>query len=182
MTGTDARVSILLQMRPPDLIIGPRDNPQTLRYHIFKWRGFQLALHKWLRSDDDRALHDHSSWNVSFILNGGYWELVREICRDQAWCNARSPVDAAKGSDGVWRTDRWHYRRPWRFYSRPAAEAHRIVIPEGSRPVWTIWFRGRPFREWGFHCPKGWRHWKEYRNTRDYSTPGSASETGRGCD
>lgn len=149
-------------MRTPDLIIGPRDNPQTLRYHILKWRGFQFSLHKWLRSDDDRALHDHSGWNVSFILNGGYWELVRTYEPRMI--------------------DRWHYRRPWRFYARRAATAHRIALPAGQRPVWTLWLRGPPMREWGFHCPKGWRHWKEYCNTRDYSTPGSASEIGPGCD
>lgn len=152
-------------MRTPDLIIGPRDNPQTLRYHIFKWRGFQFSLHKWLRSDDDRALHDHSGWNVSLILNGGYHELVRTL----------NPYE------GRAYMDQWHWRRPWRLYARPAATPHRIAIPLHARPVWTLWLRGPPMREWGFHCPKGWRHWKEYCNTRDYSTPGSASEIGPGC-
>lgn len=154
-------------MRPPDLIIGPRHNPQTLRWHIVKFRGWQFALHKWMRSDDDRALHDHSGHNISLILSrAGYWELVRTL----------NPYEGRAYMDA------WHWRRAWRLYFRRADQPHRIALSPGLGPVWTLWLRFPPIREWGFHCPKGWRHWKEYCNTRDYSTPGSASEIGPGCD
>jgi hypothetical protein len=143
-------------MRKPDLIIGPASNPQTLRWHIFKWRGWQLALHKWCRSDDDRALHDHSGHNVSLILTGGYFEVLQ---------------------GGVER-----FRWPLVPYFRRADLPHCIKLPSGGKPVWTLWLRWPPSREWGFHCPKGWRHWKEYTSTRDYSAPGSISEVGPGCD
>lgn len=151
-------------MRGPDLTIGPRDAPQTLRWHIFRWRGWQLALHKWLRSDDDRALHDHSGHNLSIILNKGYWELVR--------------TQTSKGA--VY--DLWRYRRPFVPYFRRADAAHRIALAPATAPVWSLWLRWPPIREWGFHCPKGWRHWKDYCDTRDYSTPGSSSTVGPGCD
>lgn len=141
-------------MRPPDLTIGPRDNPQTERWHIFKWRGFQLALHKWHRSDDDRALHDHTAWNVSVLLNRPY----REIFADRE-------------------VTRWPFVPVFRRGETP----HRIAL-FNRRPVWTLWLRGPPVREWGFHCPKGWRHWKEYIGERDYRVPGSTSTVGRGCD
>lgn len=160
-------------MRGPDLIIGPRTRPQTLRWHLVRVRGWQLALHKWLRSDDDRALHDHSGHNVSFILNGGYWELVRE----------RIVVPCPISDKGAWvHRDTWHWRRPFVPYFRRADVPHRVALNPGAKPVWSIWLRWPPIREWGFHCPKGWRHWKEYCNTRDYSKPGSASEIGPGCD
>jgi hypothetical protein len=142
-------------MRRPDLTIGPLDNPQTLRWHLLRIRGWQLALHKWLRSDDDRALHDHSSFNVSLILNGGYYELF-------SWGVA--------------------WRRPWRLYFRRAETPHRVMLPRNSGPVWSLWLRGPPFRNWGFHCPKGWRPWQEYVAERDYSAPGSTSTVGKGCD
>lgn len=166
-------------MRHPDLIIGPRNNPQTLRWHIFRWRGWQFSLHKWLRSDDDRALHDHSGHNVSIILNGGYWEVLREwlpensIFRIDSWMHA---------GDGEYYRLVKHWRRPLVPYFRRAEIPHRIALADDGRPVWTLWLRWPPIREWGFHCPKGWKHWKEYCNTRDYSTPGSASEIGPGCD
>jgi hypothetical protein len=142
-------------VRKPDLIIGPRDNPQTLRWHIFRWRGWQLSLHKWLRSDDDRALHDHSGNNLSIILTGGYWEVLRG-------CTC--------------------FRWPLVPYFRRADVPHRIVLPSDGKPVWSLWLRWPPIREWGFHCPKGWRHWKDYVAERDYSTPGSVSSVGPGCD
>jgi hypothetical protein len=140
-------------MRKPDLIIGSRDNPQTLRWHLLKWRGWQLALHKWCRSDDDRALHDHSGHNISFLLFGGYWEVTADATR---------------------------WRRPFVPYFRRADLPHRIEL--AYSPIWSLWLRFPPIREWGFHCPKGWRHWKEYLNARDYLAPGSTSEIGPGCD
>jgi hypothetical protein len=146
-------------MRQPDLTIGPADNPQTLRWHIFRSRGWQLSLHKWLRSDDDRALHDHSGHNISIILNHGYYEVL-----SHAW----EP-----------------YNCKFRFilwpYFRRAGVPHRIQL-SGYVPVWSLWLRWPPIREWGFHCPKGWRHWKEYCDTRDYSASGSTSWVGPGCD
>lgn len=157
-------------MRRPDLIIGPRDNPQTLRWHIFRWRGWQLSLHKWLRSDDDRALHDHSGHNLSIILNGGYWEVVRQ----------RHPP-YADYPQTAYVVDEVHFRWPLVPYFRRAEEPHRIALPSDGKPVWSIWLRWPPIREWGFHCPKGWRHWQEYCSTRDYSAPGSTSEVGPGC-
>ena len=160
-------------MRTPDLIIGPRHNPQTLRWHIFKCRGWQLSLHKWMRSDDDRALHDHSGHNLSIILSrAGYWELVRH----------RVVVPCPISDKGAWtNVDRWHWRRAWRLYFRRADQPHRVALSPGSAPIWTLWLRFPPIREWGFHCPKGWRHWKEYTGNRDYYGVGE-STGGKGCD
>ena len=139
-------------MRTPDLIIGPRDNPYMYRWHLLRFRGWQLSLHKIWRSDDDRALHDHSGDNLSIILKGQYTEL---------------PDRQVYGAGNV--------------IFRKAEKAHRLVLDEG-KPVWTLWLRWPPRREWGFHCPKGWRHWKQFVKTPDYSTPGSVSEAGPGCD
>jgi len=130
-----------------------------LRWHIFRWRGWQFALHKWLRSDDDRALHDHSAENLSIILNSGYFEVL---------------------SHG-WQPLRIKFRWPLVPYFRRADVPHRIILPSGGKPVWSLWLRWPPVRQWGFYCRSGWRHWKDYTNTRDYSAPGSVSEVGPGC-
>lgn len=147
-------------MWKPDLIIGPPHAPQTLRWHIFKWCGWQLALHKWLRSDDDRALHDHSADNVSLLLTGGYWDISYR--------------------DGKYRVD---FRWPLIPYFRKAETPHRVRLLSNGKPVWSLWLRLPPRREWGFMCPNGWRHWRDYVNNRssDYYADGT-SEVGRGCD
>src|ERR1700744_3906355 len=113
-------------MRKPDLIIGSPAHPVYYRWQLFKCRGFQLCLHKWLRSDDDRALHDHSGDNISLILNGGYIEVL--------------PTG---------RKFRW----PLRPYFRRAQDPHRVELLS-AEPVWSLWFRWPPRREWGFWCPK----------------------------
>lgn len=166
-------------MRKPDLIIGSRDNPQTLRWHIVCWRGWQLALHKWCRSDEDRALHDHSGNNVSLILSPqGYNEIVRERAHDEDYpCE---PVGWIHAGDGEFYRDVTVRRRAWIPYFRRAEAPHRIALRD-ARPVWSLWLRWPPHREWGFWCPRGWRHWKDFLGQRDYNADG-ISEVGRGCD
>lgn len=140
-------------MRKPDFVIGPAHNPQTLRWHLLRWRGWQVALHRWCRSDSDRALHDHVGDNISILLTGCYVEWFSHS----------------------WEFLHWKIRWPFIPYFRKAEQPHRIELFWG--PVWTLWIRWPPRREWGFYCKQGWRHWKEYVSERD-----SVSTVERGCD
>lgn len=46
--------------RAPDFYIGGNANPYLLRWWVIpRNRFFNVYLHKFLRDDDDRALHDH---------------------------------------------------------------------------------------------------------------------------
>lgn len=118
-----------------------------------------LYLHQFLRDDDDRALHDHPSWAVSFILRGEYIEHT-----------------IAEG--GI------HHRRIYRAGSLrflPTRHAHRIqldgVAPNKRVPCWTLFLFGPTVRAWGFHCPeRGWVHWQEF------TAAGKPGEIGPGCD
>jgi hypothetical protein len=139
-------------VRRPDLIIGPKEAPQTLRWHLFRWRGFQIALHRWVRSDNDRALHDHTAGNISILLTGRYLEVFSHS----------------------WEPLCWKLRRRFVPYYRKADTPHRVFLHEG--PIWTLWIRFAPWRQWGFYCPKGWRHWRQYTDERDMGL------VGRGCD
>jgi hypothetical protein len=158
-------------MRPPDLYIGPKSNPQTSRWHLLRWRGLQVALHRWHRSDDDRALHDHSGHNVSILLTGCYTEITYDKRADPT----RVPVAAAVFPFGYVRRK----RIPFVPYFRFAAKPHRVELTSG--PIWSLWIRFPPIREWGFWCRSGWKHWKDYCGSRDYSAPGSESVVGEGC-
>lgn len=151
-------------MRPPDLTIGPRDNPQTHRWHLWlpRWvskKGFRLNLHRWHRSDDDRALHDHRGDSLSIVLWGGYSEITSHAweSRKARWCG------------------------PGAVIFRKAELPHRIELPPGHGAVWSLWLRWPFRREWGFYCPKGWKPYGDYISERDYTVPGSTSTIGKGC-
>jgi hypothetical protein len=138
--------------REPDLYIGGRRNPYLLRWYLIpRNRWFNVYLHKFMRDDDDRALHDHPWASISFVLWGGYRELYRLNGRD-----VERTVTAGM------------------VLFRPAEFSHRVMLGGGT--CWTLFVTGPRQREWGFHCPHGWRHWREF-------TSGDHGETvGRGCD
>ena len=133
--------------RPPDFIIGSVEIPYMDRWWIIPcnhW--FNIYLHHFKRSDDDRALHDHPWWNVSILLSGRYIEHT---------------------------PDHSYIREVGEIVGRKATATHRIELIDG--PVWTLFITGPKIREWGFHCPKGWKLWKDFVNM---SNPG---EIGPGC-
>jgi hypothetical protein len=134
--------------RPPDVKIGGADNPYMLRWHaIPRNRFFNIYLHQFLRSDDDRALHDHPWVSCSVLLEGAYIEITPagEFLRVQG-----------------------------DFAIRRATASHRIELRHGS--CMTMFITGPRVRQWGFHCPKGWRHWK------DFVHPTDKGAVGPGCD
>lgn len=141
--------------RGPDVVIGGHDNPYLKRWFVIPRNPvFNVYLHQFLRSDDDRALHDHPwLFNCSILMDGMYWEHTPGLIR------------LLTAGD-------------WKF--RWGAAAHRIELlnPLGHGPLscWTIFITGPRIREWGFHCPKGWVHWRDFTDARD------GGQVGRGCD
>jgi hypothetical protein len=140
-----------------------------LRWHLIRWCGWKLALHKICRGDDDRALHDHVGDNVTLILRGQYVETMP--C---SWPHTRNfgfqPTAAHVPVKRV-------LRRAWRLYFRRAELPHSIDV--GAEPVWTLWLRMPARRQWGFHCSHGWVHWRVFVG-EDYKVTGK-SPIGRGC-
>lgn len=66
----------------PHQVIGGHDDPYLLRWYVIPRNPvFNVYLHKFLRSDDDRALHDHPWWFVSLILRGRYDEITDQGAR-----------------------------------------------------------------------------------------------------
>lgn len=102
-----------------------------------------LRLHHILRSDDDRALHDHPFDFCSLLLSGGY-EEVRPV-----------PV-SVQHRYGVTRSYRWPR---FSLVRRDASDAHRLIL---DKPVWTLVLTGPKLREWGFYTKSGWIHWMHY--------------------
>jgi hypothetical protein len=140
--------------RRPDLVIGGSDRPYLRRwYAIPRNPFFNIYLHEILRSDDDRALHDHPWPNLSVILAGRYVEHTI------AAGGIHRRVERRAGA--------WKFRLPW--------SAHRLEIAAGET-CRTLFITGPRLRSWGFHCLDGWRHWRDF-------TAGPRGETiGRGCE
>lgn len=141
-------------LRQPDFVIGDAESPYLLRWWVIpRNRWFNIYLHEVLRSDDDRALHDHPWVNCSILLAGGYDEHriraggIEERLRREA------------GSTVI----------------RMPGAAHRLEVTPGEAAV-SLFITGPVWRHWGFHCPQaGWRHWKDF-------TGGANGElVGRGC-
>lgn len=135
--------------RKPDFVIGGEDNPYMRRWWLRREaEAGSIYLHQILRDDDDRALHDHPWDSTSIILRGQLREVLPKRARVLS---------------------------PGSITSRKAEEAHRLEVVDG--PVWSLFITGKRVREWGFLCPQGWRHWREFT---DPATDGAT--VGRGCD
>lgn len=132
----------------PDRYIGGRDDPYLLRWYLMpRNRWLNVYYHVFKRSDDDRALHDHPWVSLSLCLRGQAAEIDAHGAR-------------------IITAGQWRFRR--------AKYAHRMVLNSGE--CHTLFITGPRVREWGFWCPKGWRHWRDF-------TAGTNGETiGRGCD
>lgn len=189
------RAKRMMAGREPDFYIGNKNNAYLRRWWVIpKNRLFNIYLHDFRRSDDSRALHDHPYANCSILLNGEYIEHVQcEIHGRIAWVRMLLRIPT-----------RWvekHRRGSGDIVFRSAKSAHRIELHQDIKavyaslndggielayerseiPVITLFITGPRIREWGFLCPQGWRHW------RDYVAPGtgqgtSGSEIGKGCE
>lgn len=138
----------------PHFVIGGADNPYLFRWYVIpRNKFFNVYLHKFLRDDDDRALHDHPWWFVSLMLRGNYAEHT-----DAGIVKRSSPSVAF----------------------RAAAHRHRVELSRdhfgAAVPCWTLVFTGRVRRVWGFHCPQGFVPWQKF------TSPLDAGQVGRGCE
>lgn len=124
----------IAESRPPDFVIQNGELPYLKRWWVIpRNRFFNIYLHCFDASDDDRALHDHPWFNLSVVLSGAYREHTRS-----------SATERCAGA--------FKFRSPW--------AAHRIELLVA--PTWTLFITGPVIRTWGFHCPQGWRRWQDY--------------------
>lgn len=143
--------------RKPDLIIGA-DNPDGA--YLYRWwviprnKWLNVYLHCFLRSDDDRALHDHEYVNVSVLLLGRY-------------------AEHRIAAGGVHRRT---VRTEGDVCIRLPSTAHRIEVI-ADEPCWSLFLTGPRVRRWGFHCPeRGWVPWQTF------TAEGRPGEVGPGCE
>ncbi|MDP3327165.1 hypothetical protein [Parvibaculum sp.] len=150
--------------REPGLIIGDPSDPYMHRIFVVpKNRVFNIFVHRIMRDDDDRALHDHPWWSVSWIFRNHYFDIVPKFPDSFRICGHGRLIPVR--------------REEWSMTFRRATDLHRIVLPgPGKTEAWSLFITGPEIRDWGFLCPQGWRSSKVFSETRD-----GVSVVGRGC-
>ncbi len=134
-----------IMTRAPDFIIG--DDYIRRWWVIPRNKMCNVYLHEILNSDDDRAMHDHPWANTSLLIAGSYIE--------------HTPGGTFTRNAGD-------------VIERAADALHRLEVIPGQRVI-SLFMTGPTVREWGFACPKGWVHWRDFVDARD------AGQIGRGC-
>jgi hypothetical protein len=137
-----------MNSRLPDQVIGHEVegvySAYLQRWKIIKSRWGNIYLHRFLRSDDDRALHDHPWSNMSILLCG---ELVEHRIA-AGGVNLRNWL--VPGNVVI------------RLSGRTAHRLELVAEDQGATAL-TLFFTGPKYREWGFHCPdRGWIHWTKF--------------------
>lgn len=138
----------------------PQERPEQHLGYLLRWwliprnRWFNVYVHLFLRSDDDRALHDHPWPSMSILLRNAYTEHT-----------------IAAG--GIHRRE---VLAAGQVRLRPSGSfAHRVELHDG--PCWTLFITGPRYRAWGFHCPdRGWVPWEKFCAIDD------RGNIGKGCD
>ena len=154
-----------LSKEVPDEIIGPGyrwrktggtpptglHKPFLVRWFIIpKNRWCNIYLHKFMRDDEDRALHDHPWMNLSLLLVNRYIEVTRGEKRTMY----QSGDLKFRLASSAHRIELVHTRKTG--HKRTKAQRKR------GQPSWSLFITGPVTRGWGFHCPKGWRAQKEF--------------------
>jgi hypothetical protein len=124
--------------------------PLMVRYILLRTAPFGIYLHQFLRSDYDRALHDHPWPFVSILLLGGYFEVHDQtIDGSQIKC----------------------WREPCSVLLRPAEWRHRVVLEDG-KTAWSLVIVGRRLRRWGFFLSSGWCWWRKFDSAKGICADG----------
>jgi hypothetical protein len=146
--------------------------PYLSRWYFYRSPNFATYLHKFHRSDEDRALHDHPGSFISVILWRGYNEITEGLSGECPYCKGGSimmfaPCSKCRGSG---KKITYVKKRKWpgMILYRPATWRHRVellretVNPPNNwpypndkplqieLPAWSMIIRFKQFRKWGF--------------------------------
>lgn len=150
--------------------LGYSECPYLIRW-TFIFFGYSMRIHHWIKSDDNRFFHDHSSDLLSIVLKGNYYNVM-------PYDNRFPPVH--KGiSNSRWRYVEGIFNSWYNFlhmnqsiWFSKAEDKHYLSIPKGG--AWTLMFEGKPRHKWGFyvngHKWRPLRYFHKYgiMQTKDY--------------
>ncbi len=135
-------------------VIGRAGKPYLYRWYLLNLGRFgQFFLHRFVRSDGDLDLHDHPFNFLSLILWGGYWEELIDPYEDRK-AVARDGLFERKKPVRVW-------RYPGTVHYSHAETIHRVVLKDGHY-CWTLIWRSKKVRQWGFWVEGEWVRWDKH--------------------
>lgn len=166
MSFTERILDRLFEKR---VIVNCDHDPYLHRWYVIRTERIGLFVHKFVRSDEDRALHDHP-WSFLVIpLWGGYIEHSdRELNDLEKW--GRVEVWSCCPKAGFDELKRMLdervpvQRRVWPIISmryRNTKFRHRVELVK-ERPSWSLFFRFKKIREWGFWPKEGFILWNKW--------------------
>jgi len=124
--------------RKPDFTVG---KDYLRRWWIIPRNSFfNVYYHEFRVSDDDRSLHDHPYFNLSFILKGSYMEHTPD------------GVFVRKAGD-------MKVRLPWTLHRLQLG----FSLPNDEHHVWTLFITGPRIRAWGFQAGPIVKNWLGFR-------------------
>lgn len=139
----------------PDVNIGPEADPYMQRWYVIPRNPvFNIYLH-FFRHDDERVLHSHPWWSLSFMLRGVMREFYTPSHEDAADIE-RHIFRSVEAGDIIF---------------RDGDIFHRLEIATST--AITLFVTGPKYQSWYFACKKGLIHWKDYVSTRDRYVPGA---------
>lgn len=135
--------------------IGHPDCPLFKRTNIVRFKsGLSLRVHQFFSNADDRDVHDHPWWFITFVLRGGYTDMIPcKVCNGDEggcpWCGHHEQ-GLAVGTN----------MRPGTIRFRSANHRHRTMVnPTGCT---TLVITGPVSRRWGFWRTGEWYPWRKY--------------------
>lgn len=164
---------LLAKLFPKREIVNCFGNLYLTRWYLLRTPLFSIMLHKFSRSDEDRALHDHPWPFLVIPLRSGYTEISDKPCEA---CGGNGYYGMS-GLSGVCSFCRGTKREPVARRVRPffgtrfraADYRHRVVLhacnykgaPDSEDscplckgscelPAWSLFIRFRRCREWGY--------------------------------
>jgi hypothetical protein len=152
------------------VIVNCAKEPYLHRWYIFRSEPLGIFVHRFVRSDEDRALHDHPWSFIVIPLWGGYVEHSdRAMTKEEQFCATLRHVDC-------WSFERFLEslkniptriavkRRVWPIIStryRNTEYRHRVELV-GGRHSWSLFIRFKKVREWGFWPTDGFIRWNKW--------------------
>ncbi len=156
------------------VIVNCAHDPYLHRWYVFRSERIGLFIHKFVRSDEDRALHDHPWPFIVIPLSGGYIEHSDQPISESekraaviSWAIFNNIVPRTLSYDNL--LEQLNRRNLVQRRIRPLISTryrnttyrHRVELIDG-RPSWSLFFRFKKLRDWGFWSKSGFIQWNRW--------------------
>jgi hypothetical protein len=173
-------VNILDKLFEKRVIVNCDHDPYLNRWYVFRTKHVSLFIHQFVRSDEDRALHDHP-WNFLVIpIWRGYIEHseaipepevdLRAFMEQRATIPVRRrvlPIIGTRFRFGTYRhrvelLERKEQIGVTVIKSSFGESAGEPYFENRPLPAWSLFFHFTKFREWGFWPNEGFTPWNKW--------------------